>query len=145
MLKTNYNLKTGIEHLSHLVSPKTSGIIWLTDDYLGPNLVGIYELNYLLDGLLTKTLSTKHEEEPSKSNFFLAENFGNPFFVGHSVVNNKDDLKNMFKHIELGKPLFPNKQIEVFIYNRSKNTANYNVLKELSNKFKDIYFKNLNI
>lgn len=138
-------MKTGIEHLSHLVSPKTSGIIWLTDDYLGPSLVGLYELNYLLDGLLTKTLSSDQEKSESKSNFFLAENFGNPFFVGHSVINTKDDLKNMFKHIELGKPLFEDKKIEVFIFNRSKNTANYNVLKELSNKFKEISFKNLNI
>lgn len=138
-------MKTGIEHLSHLVSPKTSGIIWLTDDFLGPSLVGLYELNYLLDGLLTKTLSSDQEKSESKSNFFLAENFGNPFFVGHSVISNKDDLKNMFKHIELGKPLFVDQKIEVFIFNRSKNTANYNVLKELSNKFKDISFKNLNI
>ena len=88
-------MKTGIEHLSHLVSPKTSGIIWLTDDFLGPSLVGLYELNYLLDGLLTKTLSSDQEKSESKSNFFLAENFGNPFFVGHSVISNKDDLKNL--------------------------------------------------
>ena len=134
-----------IEHLSHLVSPKTSGIIWLTDNYLGPGLVGIYELNYLLDGLLTKTLSSKYEERKSKSNFFLADNFGNPFFVGHSVIENKDDLNNMFKHIELIGPLFEKDAIEIFIYNRSKNTANYNVLKELSKKFKHISFKNLNI
>lgn len=138
-------MKTGIEHLSHLVSPKTSGVIWLTDDYLGPSLIGLYELNYLLNGLLTKTLSSNVEEQVSKSNFFLAENFGNPFFVGHSVITNKDDLKNMFKHIELSTPLFEQGNIEVFIYNRSKNTANYNVLKELSNKFKEINFKNLNI
>lgn len=138
-------MKTGIEHLSHLVSPKTSGIIWLTDDYLGPSLVGLYELNYLLNGLLTKTLSSKEDKQISKSNFFLAENFANPFFVGHSVITSKDDLKNMFKHIELSAPLFENGKIEVFIYNRSKKTANYNVLKELSNKFKDISFKNLNI
>lgn len=134
-----------IEHLSHLVSPKTSGIIWLTDSYLGPGLVGIYELNYLLDGLLTKTLSSKHEDRKSKSNFFLAENFGNPFFVGHSVIEKKEDLNNMFVHIDLIKPLFEENTVEIFIYNRSKNTANYNVLKELSGKFKNINFKNLNI
>lgn len=134
-----------IEHLSHLVSPKTSGIIWLTDNFLGPGLAGIYELNYLLDGLLTKTLSSKYEEKKSKSNFFLADNFGNPFFVGHSVIETKSDLENMFKHIELIAPLFKEDSIEIFIYNRSKNTANYNVLKELTAKFKHISFKNLNI
>lgn len=138
-------MNTDIEHLSHLVSPTTSGIIWLTDDELGPNLVGIYELNYLLNGLLTKTLSTKQEQGESKSNFFLAENFGNPFFVGHSVIKNKDDFKIMQKHVELILPLFEGKKIEIFIFNRSKNTANVNVLKELSHKFKEINFKNLNI
>jgi hypothetical protein len=138
-------VNTDIEHLSHLVSPTTSGIIWLTDDELGPNLVGIYELNYLLNGLLTKTLSTKQDSNFSKSNFFLAENFGNPFFVGHTVVKSKEDINIMYKHVELIRPLFQNKEIEIFIFNRSKNTANVNVLKELSHKFKDIHFKNLNI
>jgi hypothetical protein len=136
-------VKTEIEHLSHLVTPHTSGIIWLTDDFLGPKLVGIYELNYLLNGLLTKSLSQKINND-SKSNFFLAQNFGNPFFVGHCVVESKDDLQNMYKHIEVAMPLF-NGMMEVFIFNRSKNTANFNVLKELGLKFKTITFKNLTI
>lgn len=128
-----------------MVSPSVSGIIWLTDKFLSPSLIGLYELNYLVNGLLTKSISSNEGEKNSKSNFFLAESFGNPFFVGHSVVENKKDLENMFKHIELGKPLFGEQKMHIFIYNRSKNTANYNVLKELSSKFKNITFENLNI
>lgn len=139
--------KTVIDHLSHLVSPTTSGIIWLTDDTLNSNLAGVYELNYLMNGLLTKSIAAKDSQSKSSSNFFLAENFGNPFFLGHSVISTKEDLKNMHKHIELARPLFNGNEdaIEVYIFNRSKNTANTNVLKELSHKYKDIKFENLNI
>jgi hypothetical protein len=137
--------KTVIDHLSHLVSPTTSGIIWLTDDDLNSNLPGVYELNYLLNGLLTKSIAAKASQSESNSNFFLAENFGNPFFLGHSVVSSKADLLNMHKHIELAQPLFNDVNIEVYIFNRSKNTANINILKELTNKYKDIQFENLNI
>ena len=137
--------KTVIDHLSHLVSPTTSGIIWLTDDALGSTLPGVYELNYLMNGLLTKSIAAKDEQIKSNSNFFLAENFGNPFFLGHSVVSSKEDLKNMHKHIELAKPLFNEVDVEVYIFNRSKNTAHVNILKELSHKYRDIKFENLNI
>lgn len=141
--------KTVIDHLSHLVSPTTSGIIWLTDDNLSTTLPGVYELNYLMNGLLTKSIAVKEQKAESNSNFFLADNFGNPFFLGHTVVSSRDDLKNMHKHIELAKPLFNNNQnenqIEVYIFNRSKNTANVNILKELSHKYREIKFENLNI
>jgi hypothetical protein len=137
--------KTVIDHLSHLVSPTTSGIIWLTDDDLNSKLPGVYELNYLMNGLLTKSIAAKAQQTESSSNFFLAENFGNPFFLGHSVVLSKEDLKNMHKHIELAKPLFNDINIEIYIFNRSKNTANTNILKELSHKYRDIKFENLNI
>ncbi len=142
-------MNTGIDHISHLIKSNTAGIIWLTDDYLGPLLVGMYEVNYLLNALVTKSISVQEDHHQSKSNFFLGENFENPFFVGHSVINNKDDLKNMYKHLELSLPLFSeqsdNGPIEVYIYNRSKNTANFNVLKELSKKYSQVNFQNLNI
>jgi len=146
-------MNTGIDHISHLIKSNTAGIIWLTDDFLGPQLVGMYELNYLLNALVTKSISVQLDSHQSKSNYFLGENFGNPFFVGHSVINSKDDLKNMYKHLELSLPLFQadtaneesQEDIEIFIYNRSKNTANFNVLKELSKKYSTITFHNLNI
>jgi hypothetical protein len=137
--------KTVIDHLSHLVSPTTSGIIWLTDEDLNSKLPGVYELNYLMNGLLTKSIASKDHQSESKSNFFLAENFGNPFFLGHSVIQSKEDLKNMHNHIELAKPLFNETNIKIYIFNRSKNTANTNILKELSHKYRDIKFENLNI
>ena len=139
--------KTVIDHLSHLVSPTTSGIIWLTDEDLNSKLPGVYELNYLMNGLLTKSIASKDHQSKSKSksNFFLAENFGNPFFLGHSVIKSKEDFKNMHNHIGLAKPLFNETDIEIYIFNRSKNTANTNILKELSHRYRDIKFENLNI
>jgi hypothetical protein len=138
-------MNNGIEHLSHLVSPTTSGIVWLTDEYLTPSLVGLYELNYLVNGLLVKSISSNKSDIDVKSNFFLAENFGNPFFLAHSVIKEKKDRENMFNQIKLVTPLFDHQEMHIYIFNRSKNTANYNVLKELSTKHTDLTFENLNI
>ena len=136
---------TLIDHLSHLVKRTTSGIIWLTDDHLNSKLSGVYELNYLMNGLLTKSIAAKESNKGLKSNFFLGDNFGQPFFLGHSVIESKEDFKASFNHIELAVPLFPERELEIYIYNRSKNTANVNVLKELTNKYSSIKFENLNI
>lgn len=141
----NSTNNTDIDNLSHLVSSTTSGIIWLTDDALSSKLTGVYELNYLMNGLLTKSIAAKQNTNNIGSNFFLADNFGQPFFLGHSVIDKKEDLKSIYDHIELAKPLFENTPLFIYIFNRSKNTANINILKTLSEKYKQISFENLNI
>jgi len=133
-----------IEHLSQHINPETRGIVWLTDELLDFNSPGAYEINYLLNGILTKSLSDSNHQDKHTNNFYLGENFGNPFFVAHAVINEKDDLSQLDDTINLAKPFITDKT-QVYILNRSKNTANINVLKELGKKYQNITFAHLNI
>lgn len=133
-----------IEHLSQHINPETSGIIWLTDELLDFNSPGAYEINYLLNGILTKSLANVQHEDKHTNNFFLGENFGKPFFIAHAVINQKPDLENLDNTMTLAKP-FIQENSQIYILNRSKNTANINVLKELNKKYKNISFSHLNI
>lgn len=131
---------SGIEHLSQLINPNTCGILWLTDEPLGYDSPGAYEVNYLLDGILTKTLEQANDSQVSPSNFFLGENFGKPFFVGQNVIKDKKDFTKVFDTLNVASP-FITEGAQVYILNKSKNTANLNVLKELKSKNKHIDFE----
>jgi len=135
-----------IKHLSQHITPNTSGIIWLTDEPLDYKTPGIYEFNYLLDGMLIKGMSENIESKKrnEKSNFFLGKNFGNPLFIGHIVVGEKDDVQIIHNHFKVAES-FISKDSTIFIFNRAKNTANVNFLKDLGKKYKDYNFENLNI
>ncbi|MEX0799038.1 MAG: hypothetical protein WD025_06320 [Bacteriovoracaceae bacterium] len=135
---------SGIEHLSQLINPNTSGILWFTDELLNYESPGAYEINYLLNGILTKSLAKKELEDQYSNNFFLGDNFGKPFFVAHTVIQEKADFQKVYEILELAKPFIQEKS-EIYILNRSKNTANVNVLKELKSKRKNIDFKHLTI
>lgn len=135
-------MNSSIKHLSQSITPQTAGVIWLTDEALSIESPGAYEFNYLLDGMLLKNLS--HKTENNLSNFYLGENFGETIFIAHTVVEKRADLQNMHNQISLAKPMIEENKT-IFIFNRSKNTANINLLKELSTKYKNFNFENLNI
>lgn len=138
-------MNLGIKHLSQNITPNTSGILWLTDEDLDYKTPGVYEFNYLLDGILIKSISNKTDEHKHrKSNFFLGENFGSPLFIGHVKFANKNDLELIYEHFKVAQS-FLTENSTIYIYNRSKNTANVNILKELSKKLKQYNFENLNI
>lgn len=139
-------MRKSIEHLSKHISSDTSGILWLTDSTLNYDTPGVFEFNYLLDGILLKRIAQNEELPPEKrkSNFFLGQNFGEPIFISHVLVEHKNDLKMSFNHLETAIPLIKNNKT-IQIFNRSKNTANINVLKEFTQKYKDLNFEILNI
>lgn len=139
-------MNLGIKHLSQSITPKTSGVLWLTDEELSFKTPGVYEFNYLLNGVIIESLTkTKENSLPKQSqNFFLSDNFESKFFIGHLVIKEKKDTKKMFNLLKLATTLMSDES-QVLIFNRSKNTANVNILKELSEKFPDIVFENLNI
>ena len=132
-----------IPDLSQFITPETSGIIWFTDEPLDYSSPGVYEFNYLLDGLLVRSLE-ENTERTNKSNFFLGESFGIPFFIGHTVIKEKKDFQSIYDHFKISES-FIKENSTIYIYNKSQNTANINVLKELKNKFNSIEFKHLNI
>lgn len=131
--------------LSNFISPHTAGILWLTDEPLNTKLNCVYEFNYLTNGLLTKSIQNKESMTKPNANFFVTKSFGNPFFLSHSVISEKEDIKNIYNHIEMAKPLVSEKVNEVYIFNRSSNTRNFNILKELTKRYDTIDFKTLNL
>jgi len=135
---------SGIERLSQLVFPETSGIIWLTDTPLAFDSPGSYEMNYLLDGILVKSLAQQENRSDEANSFFLGENFGRPFFVGHAVIAEKKDFQKAKSLLETASP-FLSEGSQVYILNKSKNTANINVLKELASSRPGVNFEHLNI
>lgn len=137
-------MSLGIEHLSESITPQTTGILWLTDTDLEINTPGVYEFNYLLNGILVKNLTEKMTKSHHGTSFYLGDNFGKPLFIGHVVISTKTDVEKMYTHLEVAKSLISDDS-HVYIFNRSKNTANINILKSLSEKFKDLEFRNLNI
>lgn len=130
-----------ITHLSDHITPQTAGIVWLTDEPLNYDSPGVYEFNYLLDGLLVKALD-ENESKAKNSNFFLGENFGSPLFIGHLVVKNKSDIDTLDDHFKLANS-FIQETSTIYIFNKSQNTANLNVLEKLTKKYQPIKFKNL--
>ena len=65
-------------------------------------------------------------------------------FVMLHIINDKNDIHNLDNTINLAKP-FIQENTQVYILNRSKNTANINILKELTKKYPNISFSHLNI
>lgn len=139
-------MNNSIEYLSKNISSDTSGIIWLTDTPLSYDMPGVFEFNYLLDGILLKRIAENENLplEKRKSNFFLGQNFGEVIFISHVLIENKKDLEIVYQHLVTALPLIENEN-KIKIFNRSKNTANTNVLKEFSNRYKELSFEHLNI
>lgn len=140
-------MSLGIKHLSKSITTNTIGIVWLTDDNLDFSTPGVYEFNYLLDGVLLESLSENKNSDASprhQQNYFLGDNFDSKLFIGHVVIKDKKDIKKMYDVISLSSAMV-SKDSQILIFNRSKNTANVNILKELSQKYPDILFENLNI
>ena len=132
----------GIKHLSQNISPDTCGIIWLTDDKLDYQSPGFYEFNYLLDGSIAKNINSLHSE--SQTSLFFGQNFGKSFFISHNIVKDKESLKQMYNVYKVANSALRENE-KIYIFNRSKNTANVNILKELSKKYSQYQFENLNI
>ena len=137
-------MNLGIKHLSKSITPNTTGILWLTDEPLSFKTPGVYEFNYLLNGILIESLSESANRDSPTQSFFLGENFESKIFIGHLVIEEKKNIQNMFALVDLAENLI-HEHSQIFIFNRSKNTANVNILKELSQKYPDIVFENLNI
>ena len=133
-----------IEHLSRLITSETAGIIWLTDKVLDSELHGVYEFNYLTNGLLTKSIQSKSDKKEN-ANFFISESFGQSFFLSHLVVEKTSDIQTMYKNMELAKPLISDTVSLVYVFNKSNNTKGTNILNELTKRYSGIRFEILTI
>lgn len=127
-----------VQKISNLISPGCNGIIWITEGKIDLSHPYIYELNYLLDGLLLKRLAEDNNSE-DHNHFFLSESFGEPFFIGH--IDSKENLlKIISSHLDISMPYLENGGL-VYLLNQS--SGNKNLIKELQKKYKNIDFKDL--
>lgn len=126
------------ENISNFISPNCCGIIWLTQDKVDISHPSVYELNYLLDGLLIKTLSEKTNDNDT-NHFFLSENFGRPFFIGH-VVDSSSAVKSINDHVSMIIPLVTEKS-EIYILNQT--AKHQSLVKDLQKKYPQLTFKKI--
>ncbi len=136
--------KGPIDLLSELISPQTAGVIWLTDSPLKSTLTGVYEFNYLTNGLLTKSIQNI-ENQNNRSNYFLTESFGSPLFLSHQVIEKPEDLNSVYNQIEISKSLLSEERKLIYLFNKSLNSKNIKVLKELIKRYAHLQFEHLNI
>lgn len=140
-------MNVNIEKISKLVTPDTSGIIWITDDFLNDKSKGVYEFNYLTNGLLTRSIQSQ-KDSPSEVNFFISESFGSSFFLAHiSQVKalTKDFLKKIYNQVEIAKPLLQKTDCIVYVYNKSTSTKTLSLLNELSKRYSNVNFVELEL
>jgi SRSO17 transposase len=78
------------------VTPLTKGIIWLTGGNISPHKNFYKEIDYLLNGLLTATLTS----QPDLSHVLLAENFGQSFYVFAGSNAKAKDVDNFLELIK---------------------------------------------
>jgi hypothetical protein len=75
-----------INSLSQKISPNVAGIIWLTDKKITLETKGLYELNYLFNGLLIKSIINR-EDSNNKDFFFISTSFGKEFLFKPNYSN----------------------------------------------------------
>ena len=56
------------------------GIVWVTEDPLEDRPELFKDMDYLMDGVLTKFINS-HSFAPSKKNLFIGKSFGQPFYL----------------------------------------------------------------
>lgn len=135
-------MNSSIEHLSQAITPECAGIIWLTNKKLDYSMSGVYEFNYLLDGLLTKSIASS-EQSPGP-NLFIAQNFGNSFFLGHSIVTNLNELDVIKKHLTVVNSMIDENKTVLF-YNDVEAFSAEEIQSNLSKKFNHIRFSELRL
>jgi hypothetical protein len=70
-----------INNISPQISPESAGIIWVTDEKLSLSTPGLYEINYLFNGLIVKSIINRKDAAVAKDNYFISENFGNQLTI----------------------------------------------------------------
>lgn len=78
---------------------RSCGLIWLTDNDINPHETHFQEINYLLDGLISRELIANKDIDKTNS-LFLAQNFSDIFFVIHHKYSSKSNLKTIKKNLE---------------------------------------------
>jgi hypothetical protein len=131
-----------IDRISQKVSFDTYGIIWLTDTPLELDTQGVYEVNYLFNGLLVQAL--ENHSQKKKSNFFISQSFGHPFFLSHATSDIQNLNKVIVEHINLVSDSIKENSTVYFIDLTQSNKSN-DLIQNLSKKYPKLVFDHLSL
>jgi hypothetical protein len=132
-----------INSLSQKISPNVAGIIWLTDKKITLETKGLYELNYLFNGLLIKSIINR-EDSNNKDFFFISTSFGKNFFLSQITLTENDPLKSLEQHLSLMESSVTDKD-KIFIFTDSNEDMAQNYQKKISKKYQAIEFEVLKL
>ena len=91
--------------LTEVITPDYLGIIWVTKEKLNEKPKIYKEIDYLFDGLITRSLT---KSSPTKKSLYMGKSYGHPFFLAHFEENNSDFNKDMEETIKMVSKLKTN-------------------------------------
>ncbi|MBT6324613.1 MAG: hypothetical protein HOJ35_01485 [Bdellovibrionales bacterium] len=118
-----------ISKLRKLISPEVTGIIWPTDIGLKEFPQPFFDLDYFMDGIITKYVNNDYVDQ--NNNIFYANSFDSQIFLANIKISN--DLNEVMTNLLLS--LLPQKQ------------SKHNILiiwpdSKLKNQFKNSQYEN---
>ena len=82
------------------IDENSGGVIWITTESINSSQDFFHEMNYLLDGLISRELIEK-ETIDEKNSLFFANSFSHPFFIIHHKYTTLKDLKDIESNIKI--------------------------------------------
>jgi hypothetical protein len=84
--------------LTEVITPEFLGIIWVTKDQINkkPNL--FKDIDYLFDGLITRSID---QNPPEKKSLYMGKSYGHPFFLAHFEEDNPEFNKDIEKTLQM--------------------------------------------
>lgn len=122
------------------IGPNDLGIIWLTESGLNDQLNNFFEMNYLMDGLLSQS-TIKNDTE---FNFFLTQQFGEQFFLIHKEYQPKHDFNKLQNILKVSQNKETSKN-NVILLVQSEKIDQAALSSKLSKQLKTLTFSTLNL
>jgi hypothetical protein len=128
--------------LKAALTPQVLGLFWITSTNLSQFPSPFLEMDYFLDGLLTRYIQQRQNRKKQtleEKNFFVSESFGTPFFVAH-LKDHESVLKELEELMELIKPLAREGKRKILLLDK-----NHNHLAALEKDYRDWIFEHLEL
>jgi hypothetical protein len=130
------NKEKNLYSICDTIGPKDFGIFWITSENSDTKSSLYYELNYLMDGLIS--LGENSKSESQNLNFYLTQSFGHSYFLAQLDCNSEKELEK-FKEIF---NIVPNnaEHNRILVINQNKDLSEKKLVSKLTSTFKDFEF-----
>lgn len=140
-LKTMLNQTSNLHLICDQIGPREIGIIWLQDEELSEKTEYFFEMNYLMDGLLSQTEIT----DKDNFHFYLTKQFSNQFFLIYKDCSKKMNVDNLISIIKNSTNLINSERSNILIFSQSKRVNSNSLIEQLKKKFKDLEFQTITL